>query len=302
HQHPHDLWAQLAAAWRVPVTDRTSFTLVAGPVGEAALGPVAFMHRASSAENPTAPLSHHVFDSTHIVEGVVLGRLDRGPVSMEGSIFRGREPDENRYDLDLGTLDSWSTRVWLRPTPAWTLQASYGFLHQPELLEPGDQRRTNVSASWFRRRGANYSAVTAAIGWNARQYSTVHAVLVEGTHHVGRTSLYGRFEDLTVETEILLFPELLHRPHPGELVDPIQAFTAGTVRDLATAKGLSLGVGGDVTFYQVPPLLQITHEPHPVSFHVFLRIARASLDDRMWNTTMASHGAGHHGMMHHQPD
>ncbi len=299
HQHPHDLLMQLTGAWRIPLTDKTVFTVVAGPVGEAALGPVAFMHRASSAENPTAPLSHHIFDSTHIAEGVVLGRVDRGPLSIEGSIFRGREPDEDRYDIDLGALDSWSTRVWLRPTAEWTLQASYGFLHEPELLEPGDQRRTNASASWFRQRGTNYSAITAAVGWNERQYSTVHSVLLEGTHHVGHTSIYGRFEDTTVETEILLFPEILHRPHPGELVDPIHAFTAGTVRDLATVKGLSFGAGGDVTFYQLPPLLQITHDAHPVSFHVFLRIARASLNDRMWNTTMAGHVAAHEGMAHH---
>jgi hypothetical protein len=299
HQHPHDLLMQLAAAWRVPITDRTSLTIVAAPVGEAALGPVAFMHRASSAENPTAPLSHHIFDSTHIADGVVLGRVDRGPISVEGSIFRGREPDEDRYDIDLGALDSWSTRVWVRPTAAWTLQASYGFLHEPELLEPGDQRRTNASASWFRANGSDYSAVTAAVGWNERQFSTVHSVLVEGTHHFGGTSVYGRFEDTTVETEILLFPEIVHRPHPGELVDPIHAFTAGTVRDLATVGGLALGVGGDVTFYQLPPLLQITHDAHPVSFHVFLRIARASLADRMWNTTMGGHGAGAGGMAAH---
>ncbi len=204
--------------------------------------------------------------------------------------------------MDFGALDSWSTRVWLRPTAAWTLQASYGFLHEPELLEPGDQQRTNMSASWFRQRDSDYSAVTAAIGWNARTYSTVHSVLLEGTHHFRRTSVYGRFEDTTVETEILLFPELLHRPHPGELVDPIHAYTAGAVRDVATIKGLLLGVGGDVTLYQLPPLLQITHDAHPVSFHVFLRIARASLNDRMWNTTMAGHAAGHEGMAHHHPE
>lgn len=128
-----------------------------------------------------------------MVAGVVLGRLDRGPVSVEGSVFRGREPDEDRVDLDLGALDSWSTRVWVRPNPAWTIQASHGFLHEPEQLEPGDQQRTNGSVSWFRQR--------------------------EGTHHVGHTSIYGRFEDTAVETEILLFPENVHRPHPGELVD-----------------------------------------------------------------------------------
>jgi hypothetical protein len=115
--------------------------------------------------------------------------------------------------------------------------------------------------------------------------------------------VYGRFENLTVETEILLFPGIVHRPHPGELVDPILAFTTGTVRDVALVKGLSLGVGGDVTFYRLPPLLQITHDAHPVSFHVFVRLARSSPADRMWNTTMGGHGAGHGGTAehHHEP-
>src|SRR5262249_22672583 len=61
-QHPHDAFMQLAATWSVPITDRTSLRLAGGPVGEPSLGPVAFMHRASAAENPLAPLSHHTFD------------------------------------------------------------------------------------------------------------------------------------------------------------------------------------------------------------------------------------------------
>ena len=299
HQHPHDLLMQAAVVWRWPMTARATVTIAGGPVGEAALGPVAFMHRPSSAENPSAPLSHHIFDSTHLTSGVVLGRVDRGRVSVEGSIFRGREPDEHRYGIDLGALDSWSTRLWFRPATEWTLQASYGFLHEPEQLEPGDQRRTNTSVSWLRERGSGYSAVTAAVGWTDRQFSTVSAVLIEATQHVGATSVYGRFERLTVETEILLFPEMVHRPHPGELVDPIVAFTAGAVRDVAHIRALSLGVGGDVTFYQPPPLLQLTHDAHPVSLHLFMRLARSSLRDRMWNTTMAGHVMGH-GTGEHQ--
>jgi hypothetical protein len=66
HQHPHDLFMQLAAIWRIPVTESTGFTLAGGPAAEPALGPVAFMHRASAADNPTAPLGHHTFDSTQI--------------------------------------------------------------------------------------------------------------------------------------------------------------------------------------------------------------------------------------------
>ena len=100
--HPHDLFMQLAAMWRVPVTGATGLTLAGGPVGEPALGPVAFMHRASAAENPTAPLSHHNFDSTHIAFGVVTAAVDHGPWVLEGSVFNGREPDENRWDFDFG--------------------------------------------------------------------------------------------------------------------------------------------------------------------------------------------------------
>jgi hypothetical protein len=301
HQHPHDFFMQLAGGWRVPLANRTFLTLAGGPKGEATLGPVAFMHRASAAENPTAPLSHHIFDSTHSSSGVVMARLDRGIVSIEGSVFRGREPDEHRYDLEFGALDSWATRLWLRPPGGWSIQASYGFLHEPEQLEPGDQRRANASVSWFRLRGSDYTAFTAAFGRNERQYSLVGSVLAEGTHHVGRTSVYGRFERTSVETEILLFPPIVHRPHPGELKDPIAAFTIGTVRDVARARALAIGVGGDATWYGVPPLLAVTYGAHPVSFHVFVRIARANPSERMWNMTMADHVAGtDHEHMHHQ--
>ena len=101
-QHPHNLFMQLAAIWRVPINTSTGLTLAGAPVGEPALGPVAFMHRASAADNPTAPLSHHTFDSQHISFGVVTAAVDHGPFVIEGSVFNGREPDENRWDIDFG--------------------------------------------------------------------------------------------------------------------------------------------------------------------------------------------------------
>ena len=295
-QHAHDLFMQLAAAWRIPLTAASSLTIAGGPVGEPALGPVAFMHRPSSAENPSAPLTHHIFDSTHIVMGVVTARLDHKRVSLEGSAFHGREPDEHRYDLDLGPLDSWSVRAWLRPAPGWTVQVSHGFLHEPEQLEPGDQRRTSGSVSWFGPRADGFTAVTAAIGETVRPYSTLRGVLAEATRRSGRTSLYGRFEWRTVETEILLFPGVVHRPHPAELVDPIQAATAGAVRDVVVTRRLAFGLGGDVTFYGLPPLLQVTHGAHPISMHLFVRVSPASWRNRMWNATMAGSGEMHHPM------
>jgi hypothetical protein len=277
-QHPHDLFMQLAAEWRVPLGERVNLTLAGGPRGE-----------------PTAPLSHHIFDSTHTASGVVTAGLDRGPLAIEGSVFRGREPDQYRYDLEFGALDSWSARVWFRPNKEWAFQASHGYLHEPEQLEPGDQRRTNGSVSWFRQRSSGFTAVTVAAGWNARDYSTVHALLAEVTHQEGATSVYSRFEDLTVETEILLFPEVVHRPHPGELVDPIREITSGMVRDVANVRGFHMGVGADVVFYSVPALLQFTHGAHPVSYHVFLRVRPPARGGRMWNMTMGQTSEGEMG-------
>ncbi|MCA1562559.1 MAG: hypothetical protein LC753_11940 [Acidobacteria bacterium] len=117
-QHPHDVLMQAAVVWRLPLGRDVALTLAGAPVGEAALGPVAFMHRSSAFENPTAPLTHHTFDSTHIVMGVLTAALDRGPWQVETSVFRGEEPDEERWDLmDPGALDSWSVRGWDRMVP-----------------------------------------------------------------------------------------------------------------------------------------------------------------------------------------
>ena len=110
-QHPHDFLMQASASWRVPLRGGYTLTLAGARVGEPALGPVAFMHRLSSWDNPVAPLGHHTFDSTHIAMGVLTGAIERGPVQVESSLFNGREPDEQRWDLmDPGALDSWSVR------------------------------------------------------------------------------------------------------------------------------------------------------------------------------------------------
>jgi hypothetical protein len=96
--------------------------------------------------------------------------------------------------------------------------------------------------------------------------------------------VYGRFEAVQVETDILATGEVpdLHHAFPNETV---AAVTAGAFRDLSRFKGFDLGVGADVTFYRVPPDLVATHGAHPVSFHVFLRL-RPPAVGRMWNMTM----------------
>ena len=287
HQHPHDFFMQLAAVWRIPLGTRTGFTLAGAPSGEPALGPVAFMHRASAADNPLAPLSHHTFDSTHIGFGVVTAAVDHGRWIVEASAFNGREPDEHRWDFDFGRLDSASARLWFRPGATWEFQASAGRLKDPETLEPGDITRATASGAWFRNTGGDFSAVTAAYGVNLTEHGNRHAALVEATRFNRGTSLFMRAEVVHVETSLLL-ADTVASEDDDERKDPVGALTVGAMRDVLTWGGFQGGLGASVTGYTVPSALTGTHGFRPVSYQVFFRLRPPpSSMGRMWNMRMA---------------
>ena len=85
-----------------------------GPIGEPALGPVAFMHRVSGLPNPIAPMTHHWFRFHAHYVGVATARpLLANDGRWKGPYSTGREPDETRTDFDFAAMDSWSGRVWL---------------------------------------------------------------------------------------------------------------------------------------------------------------------------------------------
>ena len=283
YQHPHDLFMQLAAVWHVPVGARTGFTIAGGPSAEPALGPVAFMHRASAMENPMSPLAHHTLDSTHIAFGVVTAAVDRGPWTIEASVFNGREPDEDRWDFDFGALDSYSGRLWYRPREHWEFQVSSGRLKEPEELEEGDIVRTTASASYLKHEADDVIAVTAAVGINNGAEATRGALLLEATKRAGRHSAYGRFELVEVETGTLLDDHALG--HAAK--DLVAAVTIGGVRELPRWRLIETGVGAAVSFYGVPDRLKPAYGSRPASFQIFLRLRPAAgATGRMWNMHM----------------
>jgi hypothetical protein len=128
-QHPHDLFMELAAEYSHPIGRGVQLQLYGGPVGEPALGPVAFMHRISALPNPLAPITHHSFDSTHVTFGVATAGVFGSTWKAEASVFNGREPDEHRTDFDFAAIDSWSARAWFLPTSHVALQVSGGASH-----------------------------------------------------------------------------------------------------------------------------------------------------------------------------
>jgi hypothetical protein len=300
-QHPHDFFMQLGAAWRRPLGRETSLVLVGGPSGEPALGPVAFMHRASAAELPFAPLSHHTFDSTHVSFGVATAALDRPRWSAEVSAFNGREPDDARWDFDLGRMDSVSARLWIRPGAGWTLQASTGHLVDPEVLEPGNIQRTTVSASWFHPQGSGFDAATVAYGVNQLADVSRHAILGELTRERSAISVSMRFEAVEVETALFASSLTGDSSHAGATsADWVQALTVAVSRHLARAHGVELAIGAAGTIYGVPSALRPTHGAHPASAQIWLSLRRAGgAMGRMWNMRMTDPprlGAMHDGM------
>ncbi len=127
-QHPHDLFSELSISYSYAISKNMDVFAYIGYPGEPALGPVTFMHRPSSLDNPNAPISHHWVDATHITFGVAtLGFVS---VSLNSKDLRlaGREPNEDRYNFDKARFDSWSGRLSVNPSKNWALQVSHGYI------------------------------------------------------------------------------------------------------------------------------------------------------------------------------
>jgi len=293
-QHPHDLFMELSATYTVPLGERATWFAYFGYPGEPALGPVAFMHRWSASENPSAPLTHHLQDSTHITFGVLTTGFTYRRLKLEGSIFNGREPGENRYNFEYNPWNSRSVRLSFAPNENWAMQVSYGFLRNPEALEPGDIRRTTASISynkrfergnwassfiWGRNHGSHGEAFFNLNGYTAE--STVN--FLDKNYLYTRLELVDKNELLRDEDEHLL--GFSHELHP---VFRIGAYTFGYARDIWMTDKLSVAVGSDFTFYSKPDVLNPIYGENPTSYKFFIRI-------RPNKMSMSSGHSGHSG-------
>lgn len=254
-QHPHDLFMELAARYQHEIGGGLAVDLYGGPVAEPALGPAAYPHRLSAMPNPLAPISHHWLDATHISFGVVTGGIYSKRWKAEGSIFNGREPDEDRYDFDFGALDSYSGRFWFLPSDRWALQVSAGHLAEAE-AEPGeppvDVSRTTASATYHRPlSGHGIWASTVAWGRNSEPgHSATSALLLETSATLAaRHIIFGRAE-LNQKTG----HDLAIQP----LIDTVSFLTklqGGYIFEFGKFGPLVPGIGGSAWISMVPDRL-----------------------------------------------
>ena len=271
-QHPHDLFVQLAAAWERELGGAGRLRIYLAPVGEPALGPVAYPHRLSASENPTAPLGHHNQDSTHIASDVASAGWKYTIFEIEGSAFHGREPDENRWDIEQGALDSYSARLWLRPAPGLAIQVSAGRLEHPEKIEPGTQTRSTASIGWEKALPGGFVAATAIAGRNRTPDGPEWGDTLEWTWKFADANfLYGRVE--SVDRDLY---ELAHKTQRPADVPPertaVQAATLGYVRNFPWLTEAETGLGLDATIYRFTSRLDPVYGSRPVSVHGFVRV------------------------------
>lgn len=275
-QHPHDLFMTLSASYTLPIGERGSWFAYLGFPGEPALGPIAFMHRTSASENPSAPLAHHLEDSTHISYGVFTTGFTYRWLKVEGSVFNGREPDENRYDFEFNPWNSRSARVSFAPNKNWAMQLSYGLLKNPEATEPGDVRRTTASTSYNKPLKRGNWATTLIWGRNRENHhnqpSTLNGYTMESMlQFINRNYLYTRLESVDKNGLLDNADRLrlgITNNHPQFRIG---AYTFGAARDIWNTDKFSVALGGDITFYSKPAILDSIYGSNPTSYHFFLR-------------------------------
>ncbi len=269
-QHAHDLFMELSTSYSLPWSSEGSVFGYLGWPGEPALGPPVFMHRFSGAIFPDAPISHHWLDATHISYGVATLGWIWTAVKLEGSLFNGREPDQNRWNLESPKWDSYSVRATVNPSPAWSIQTSGGRLISPELTEPlVNMDRVTASvmhhAAWENMQWAT----TVAWGCNLKRPGPIlDAWLLESLVTMER------IHEVFTRVERVEKDELFEMSHPlaGQTFAVAKA-SLGFAHLFLSEPPAALRLGFLGSLIMLPNELKPYYGVTPLAFMVFVRVS-----------------------------
>lgn len=301
-QHPHDLFMELAGLYEHAVSDRLGVSLYVAPVGEPAVGPVAFPHRPSAMNDPMAPLGHHWQDATHITYGVLTAGVFTHSVRLEGSIFNGREPDENRTNFDYQgrSLDSYSSRLTWNPSAHWSLSGSYAYLKSPEAIRPDEsQHRIGASIMNGQTFGDHGELATTFVFGGNRHAGTGRLepswLLESNLEFGGAHSVFGRAEYVQKGAEDLALG--VGGP-AGEF--NVTSLVGGYVYEFDRVGSVRTGIGGRASIDFVPSALQPFYgTTRPGGFAIYVRFRPQRMSEghemRMGQPGDPPHTDGHSG-------
>lgn len=273
-QHPHDFFMELAALYEHAISPSLAWSLYVAPSGEPANGPVAFMHRPSAMNDPMANITHHWQDASHITFGVATAALYSQRWKLEGSIFNGREPDENRwnFDLDDARFSSYAGRFTVQPSTRWTLSSSFAAIKGMESGEPNEITRRATASALHSRSFGTHGQLATAIVWGANRHEGGDwepSALAEANLAIDqRNTIFSRFEFVRKSTD-----DLALEPEPSVDEHRVSSFSLGYVREIGSASVLGFGLGarGTVNFTS-SGLERIYGSKTPTGLVVFLRV------------------------------
>jgi hypothetical protein len=277
-QHPHDVFMEIGVQYAHTWGEHAVWDLYYAPMGEPALGPTAYPHRASAMELPQAALGHHWEDSTHIANNVVTAGITYRKVRLEASGFYGREPNENRWNIDHGAMDSGSVRFSFQPNKNWIAQVSVGRLSHPEAQEIGDVVRTTSSLEYIKPlHSGNSLAVSGIWGQNYKlaEHDRTNSLTAELVLPLSkRDFITGRYEWSQRDELFNNNPALAQAvaEATGEETFAIHAFTLGYTRDIPVLCNVQTGLGANVSTYAFDSALQPYYGSHPFGVNMYLRV------------------------------
>jgi hypothetical protein len=276
-QHPHDFLMEVGVLYERPITENVGVEFYAAPSGEPALGPVAFMHRPSAADNPFAPITHHWQDATHISFGVLTGGVFTKTFKIEGSAFNGREPDENRWGIDHINIDSYSARATFNPSNGWSFTAGYGYLKSPEALQPGESMHRITSSILHGTSIGSEGRIATTAVWGANRHAD--------DDRLSQSGLLETEAILDRSNTVLMRAEVVQKSAEDlSLVGTVAGVTAndrftvgevslGYIREVLQMRGATLGIGGMGTLNVVPAALTSAYGSRtPKGAVLFVRI------------------------------
>jgi hypothetical protein len=277
-QHPHDFLMELSVQFAHKLSECALWDVYYAVVGDPALGPVAYPHRASAMEIPQATLGHHWEDSTHILYNVLTAGLSYKTVRFEASGFHGAEPDENRWNVQSGAMDSYSGRFTFAPTSRWVAQVSAGHLTRLEAVEPGDVVRTTASVEYILPRPHGNAFATSLIwgrNWKTTGKYGTNAVLAETVvPFKEKNFISGRYEWSQRDELFANDPALAQKlfAETGSRWFDISSYVVGYTRDLGIFWNVETGLGANVMFYGIPDAIKPYYGDHPLGVNVYLRL------------------------------
>jgi hypothetical protein len=277
-QHPHNFFMELALLYDWKIAKDALLSFYAAPVGDPAIGPEAYPHRVSASEDTLAPLSHHLQDSTHIADDVVTLGLAYKIARIEVSGFHGREPNEHRWEIQAGAIDSWSVRFTLNPAKNWSGQYSITHLTSPEQLFPNeDTLRMTASVTYNKPlRDGSWGNWATTLVWgrnrNSPDAEVFNSYLAESTaRFANHNYAWTRIENVDRTNELLLGENPLSPGFQEHFLARIQAYTFGYDHEWNFIRHVSTAFGGQYTLYAAPPSLEAIYGSHPMGVLTFLR-------------------------------